>query len=80
METPGSGHGRNVVETFLQDTHFGHPSPLSEMRGRPARRFLGEIATPRRPGESRLRLEHAGEPCVFLSLRTRDDRWDLDLI
>ena len=27
METPGTGHGRNVVENFLQDTHFGHPSP-----------------------------------------------------
>jgi hypothetical protein len=27
METPGIGHGRNVVENFLQDTHFGHTSP-----------------------------------------------------
>ena len=27
METHGTGHGRNVVENFLQDTHFGHPSP-----------------------------------------------------
>ena len=26
-EIPGTGHGRNMVETFLQDTHFGHPSP-----------------------------------------------------
>ena len=25
METHGIGHGKNVVETFLQDTHFGHP-------------------------------------------------------
>ena len=31
-------------------------SSLSEMRGRPARRFLGEIATPRRPGESLLQF------------------------
>ena len=27
MEIPGTGHGRNMVENFLQDTHFGHPSP-----------------------------------------------------
>ena len=46
----------------------------SDLRGRPARRFLGEMTTPRRPGESLLQLEHADEPCVFLSLRTRDDR------
>ena len=25
METPGSGHGRNMVQNFLQGTHFGHP-------------------------------------------------------
>jgi hypothetical protein len=49
-------------------------SNLSDLRGRPARRFLGEMTTPRRPGESLLQLEHADEPCVFLSLRTRDDR------
>ena len=28
MGTPGSGHGRNVVEIFLHDTHFRHPSPM----------------------------------------------------
>jgi hypothetical protein len=27
METSGTGHGRDVVENFMRDTHFGHPSP-----------------------------------------------------
>jgi hypothetical protein len=31
METPGNGHGRNVVENFLYGTHFGHPSPRPYM-------------------------------------------------
>ena len=31
-------------------------SELSEMRGRPAGRFLGEMTTPRRPGESLLQF------------------------
>ena len=28
MGTPGTGNGRNVVENFLEDTHFRHPSPM----------------------------------------------------
>ena len=31
MEIPGTGHGRNMVGNFLQDTHFGHPSPRPYM-------------------------------------------------
>jgi hypothetical protein len=27
MEIPGTGHGRNMVENFMQDPHSGHPSP-----------------------------------------------------
>jgi hypothetical protein len=38
METHGTGHGRNVVENFLHDTHFGHPSfirPYTPIGGSP---------------------------------------------
>jgi hypothetical protein len=34
----------------------GMAGDLSEMRGRPGRRFLGEMTTPRRPGESLLQF------------------------
>ena len=36
--------------------------------------FWVKMTTPTRLGESLLQLEHADEPCVFLGLRTRDDR------
>ena len=28
MKIPGTGHGRDMVENFLQDTHFGEFWPL----------------------------------------------------
>jgi hypothetical protein len=47
METPGTGHGRIVVENFLQDTHFGHPSqrPYTPIGGSPPIKWHGQNAS-----------------------------------
>jgi hypothetical protein len=48
-------YSSTAICAMLRVLEYGRVTPkLFEMRGRPAARFLGDMTTPRRPGESLL--------------------------